>query len=486
MPSTPTDGVFTAPGSPTTTLSAPTTPTLEQRVGGGMEGEGGGEVGLGRCRSEGDLAGDAWHTLSRVVQEAGHVLKTLSETSLALRHQATTPAAPTTPLPPLLEEGARRVSSVAVQTDPRHVPGLWRDVYTSCDSLSDGDTSESGGPWRTPPRRWLEVPRQRAAPPLSPPRGLYKWRERRERLSRPAGYGGRSSSSEWESASTGAEREPMGVGVGGHRCLALHQRHLEESCRRLEDRLRLSARKRHLRRQILSEHHNHYNDAHRCVLHSSLDYGSTPFCTHMGPPPPSPYFSTPALPTAGPPSPSYLCCCVSPVHQPRHQHCRALASPCAAHAHCHVTPPPEPTHSPVSYRDARLEASRRQCREQLAAARRLLGGGSSSSLGEGSSPSLPRRPRLSPAGGSLDAHQRHQRLAATTPDTPYLRGHAASLSSLPGAGGAGGAWRRGGLGGLGGLGSLGSVASEGEADHRRASCWRGDSDLWRHGAPRLR
>ncbi|MPC31396.1 hypothetical protein E2C01_024684 [Portunus trituberculatus] len=447
---------------------------------------------MGRCHSEGDLAGrdeaglgHTWQALSRVVQEAGQVLKTLSETSLVLRQQALSPARAAPALPPLLEEGGgpgRRVCSVAVQTDPRHVRGLWRDACTSCDSLSDGETSESGGHYRSaaattmPSRRWLDVPRQHSAPALSHPRGLHEWRERRERLNRPGGYGGRSSSSEWDSPSPGTERE-----LGAHRCLALHQRRVEESCHRLEERLRLSAHKRHLRRRLLSEHHNHYNTPGRCVLHSSLDLSKTPFCDHMAPPVPSPYLSTPALPTG---SPSPLCCCVSPSHLPSHQYCRALASPCSSHAHwssCHAspapTPAPEPCYSP-GYREARLQASRQQCRDQLAAARRLLGG-SSSSLGEGSSPPMPRRPRLTPAGGSLDAHQRYQRTAASSQDTPYLRGHAASLSSLPGAGVG---WRRGGLRGVD---SLGSVASEGEADPRRASRWRGDSDPWGR-PPRLR
>ena len=495
--STPTDGVFTAPASPSTTLSAPTTPTLNPRPCGGVSV--GLECGVGavldRCHSEGDLAGrggagltPTWHTLSRVVQEAGQVLKTLSETSLALRQQALSPARTAPLLPPLPEEvggaPARRVSSVGVQTDPRDVRGLWRDVYTSCDSLSDGEASEDVS-WPAPPRRWLQVPRpHHHAHTHSPTRGTHEWRERRERLSRPSGYGGRSSSSEWDSPSPGCDRE--GVGVGGDRCLGL-QRRLEESCRRLEDRLRHNAHKRHLRRQILSEHHNHYNSGGRCVLHSSLDSNKTPLCTHVGPPVPSPYLSTPTLPTAAPLSPAHLraspCCCVSPVHLPRHQYCRALASPCSAHVHSHctsthTTPTPEPSRSPV-YRESRVQASRQQCREHVAAARRLMGGGSSSSLGEGSSPTptLRHRPRLYPAGGSLDAHQRLHRGATTTLDTPYLRGHAASLSSLPGAGGA---WRRGGLGGVS---SLGSVVSEGEAERRRASCWRGDYDHydhWRH------
>lgn len=497
-PSTPsTDGVFTAPASPSTTLSAPTTPTLLPRRSGGGGGAAGGDAdgaGLGRCHSEGDLAGrggagQPWAALSRVVEEAGAVLKTLSETSLALRQHALSPARAAAPLPPLPEEGGSRVVSVAVQTDRRHVRGLWRDATTSCDSLSDGEASED-----TTPRRYLQVPRRHhAAPRPALPRGLPEWRARRERLGRSAGWGGgRSSSSEWDSPSPGGGET---LDSGSARCLARQQRRLEESCRRLEERLALQAHKRHLRRRILAEHHNHYNTAERCVLHSSLDCGKAPLCGHMGPAPPSPYLahahahasssspylSTPTLPTS---SPSPPCCCVSPVHLPHHHLCRSLSSPCPAHASPHAAPcyaaPPEPSYSPAR-RDARMEASRQQCHQQLAAARRLLGGGgSTSSLGDASPPPLARHPRLTPGGGSLDAYtrrQQQQQRASTALDTPFLRGHAASLSSLPGA--SGGAWRRGGLGGLGGLGSFSSVASEGEAhDPRRASRWRGDSDPW--------
>lgn len=148
--------------------------------------------------------------------------------------------------------------------------------------------------------------------------------------------------------------------------------------------------------------------------------------------------STGSLPTVRPQSPYHSkedspCCCVSPTHRPYHSQCKS-ASSCSAHTHwasCHTSPSQNLSYTPHCM-NSRVRLSTQQCREQLMTLRHHLvsaSGLASSSSSLGDSPPGRNRSRFKDIGKSYD--------------TPYQRGHSASLSSLPRVSSIPGTWRRG-------------------------------------------
>ena len=526
--STPTDAEFPVP-SPLGIASAPTTP--------GDISKQGRNYNMPRYRSEGDLtkrneAGlpGTWATLSRVMEEAGTILKTLSETSLVLHHQMASPDQRAS-LPPVLEENSsnfymsdpKRVSSVAVQTSKSHKARMNTRssiAHTSFDSSSDTENIDSYSrksytPSKTLPHK-ISYKRyetsstgSREMPVL---RELNRLRKERERMnsamsqydsstlhippSRSRGIH-MGSSSELDSpisslvtslqnvtyGSSHQDRESVGGTYSHHnlsatsqRYLAMYQRRLQDSCHQLEERLRLSAKKRKLRSRLLSNSHSHFHtDPAKMALHASLDFAKKPFCGRPEDASSPSYLSTASLPTIGPPSPAHTkrdispCCCISPTHQSYHSHSHShshLCSPvgtCSAHTHwvsCHGSPAPDLSYTPHCM-TARVRQSSQQCRDQLLNLRKQLVStsglaSSSSSLGDSSPPGRGNSYRLRGMGSIFD--------------TPYQRDQAASLSSLPISSNHR-TWKRSNL-----TGSAISVASESEADRLKWPRHRFDSD----------
>ncbi|KAG7163574.1 hypothetical protein Hamer_G002775 [Homarus americanus] len=533
VPSTPLEIKQVALSSPTSTLSAPTTPSGETTPSNQVASVK--NQNISRCRSEGDLVlppvegiSNTWTALSRVMQEAGTILKTLSETSLVLHQQIVSPNHKVS-LPPVMEEGSgvgsfsstsggKKVTSVAVQTDQDHqsnVKTRSMDAQTSFESISDSENADSTSRLPQIQRHILskgsamradvsDVPSSATA--LGPgSRGvsylqeINTLRQERERINRVPGQyeassrhlpqsgsrlSGKSSSldspisnlmaSLQNLSHTQHEREVdsepgsnwHSLSATSKRYLAMYQRRLEDSCYQLEERLRLNARKRQLRKQILSNNHNHYSHIQdRLALHASLDFAKNPFCGQMQGSSPASYMSTGSLPTVGPQSPYHSreaspCCCISPTHRQYHNQCRSPASSCSAHSHwasCHAAPSQDLSYTPHCM-NSRVRVSTQQCREHLLNLRRHLvsaSGLASSSSSLADSPPGKSGHRFRGIGNSFD--------------TPYQRGHAASLSSLPGVSSIPGSWRHGAGG------STASVASESEAD-RRQTRRRVDSD----------
>ncbi|XP_068220613.1 mucin-16-like isoform X2 [Palaemon carinicauda] len=507
--------------SPTGTASAPTTPG--ENISSSLISPNNGY--MPRYKSEGDLTvnseglSSTWVTLSRVMQEAGTILKTLSETSLVLHNQIAGPDQRGS-LPPVLEENStfvdnRKVSSVAVQTDKSHRTRTnirSTIAQTSFESSSDTENVDGSVRQTSFPSRLLSHKssyRKHGSDNVSSEnRGmsvlkeLNRLRRERERMNsvmsqydshtfsmpfsknRP---GHKSYSSDLDSSLTNihnittqppyhgreisSERHSYHqLSATSQHYLAMYHRRLQESCHHLEERLRLSAKKRKLRSRLLSNSHSHFHtDPAKMALHASLDFAKNTFCGRPDSTNSTPYMSTASLPSIGPPqSPIQTgrdvspCCCISPTHQSHHNHLCSPTRTCSAHTHwasCHTAPTSDITYTPQCFND-RIRTSSQQCRDQLLHLRKQLVStpglaSSSSSLGDASPP------------GRGNSH--NLRGMRNMFDTPYQRDQAASLSSLPLTSNHRG-WRHNITG------STASVASEGEADRLRWPRHRLDSD----------
>lgn len=531
VPSTTSETLHTGLSSPTSAHTAPTTPSGEAAP---SNPENLGNQNISRCRSEGDMLpavegfSNTWTALSTVMQEAGTILKTLSETSLVLHQQIVSPSHKA-PLPPVIEESSggssllsassrKEVMSVAVQTDYHHLSSIKTksvDAQTSFESVFDSESTDNGS--KLSQTHHFPSTRNTLKPNLSDASSsttavspgskgvsflqeIDSLQKERERINRVLGkyekslhtpqirsrVSHRSSSTDLDSPISSImaslqnltqtqydreiDNEPgsqwQSLSATSKRYLAMYKQRLEDSCYHLEERLKLNARKRQLRKQILSNNHNHYSHVRdKLALHASLDFAKKPFCGQVQNSSPASYMSTGSLPTVRPQSPCHSkegspCCCISPTHRPYHNQCRSPASSCSAHTHwasCHATPSQNFSYTPHCM-SSRVRTSTQQCREHLLNLRHHLGStsglaSSSSSLGE--SPSVRYRHHLKDIGNSFD--------------TPYQRGHAASLSSLPRASSMPRSWRRAASG------SSASVASENETD-RKQTCRRVDSD----------